>query len=67
MLLRLIFISKRFDDLGWSIDKKQLQLILCTTEKRDAPSANKSVSPEDKLSDSSLRYIKKNSGPRIDP
>ena len=38
----------------------------CTTEKREVSSAN-NLGLEDKSSDRSLIYIKKNSGPRIDP
>ena len=38
----------------------------CATEKRKASSAN-NLGFEDKSSDRSLIYIKKNSGPRIDP
>ena len=38
----------------------------CRTEKREVSSAN-NLGLGDKSSDRSLTYIKKNSGPRIDP
>ena len=38
----------------------------CTTEKREVSSAN-NLKLEDKSSDRSLTYVKKNIGPRIDP
>ena len=40
--------------------------LLCTTEKREVSSAN-NLGLDDKSSDRSLIYIKKNSGPRMDP